>query len=45
MQYMVQKMNYNRDLARIETIIQNAKTAAWGNKLIPADGQKKVRYP
>jgi len=40
---MVHRMNYSRDLARIETITREARTAAWGNKLIPGDGQKKVK--
>jgi hypothetical protein len=44
LQHMVHRMNYSRDLARIETITREARTAAWGNKLIPGDGQKKVPY-
>lgn len=42
-QYLVQKMNYNRDLKRIEWIIGQARQAAWGTKLTPVQGQRKVR--
>ncbi|KAG5342539.1 hypothetical protein C0989_000667 [Termitomyces sp. Mn162] len=37
------KMNYKRDLARIDTIRQQAKSAAWGPKAIPLEGQRKVK--
>jgi len=43
LQYMVQKLNYARDLERIERIRQEARTTAWGNRLVPPEGQKKVR--
>jgi len=43
MQYIFKKMNYNRDVVRIEKIIHEAKIAAWGNKLVPGAGQKKVK--
>jgi len=43
LQFMVQKMNYNRDLKRVESIIREAKRAAWGNSPVPGVGQKKVR--
>ena len=39
---MVQSMNYKRDLERIETIIGKAKAAAWGPKMVPLTGQRKV---
>lgn len=42
-QFMVQSMNYKRDLERIETIIGKAKAAAWGPKMIPLTGQRKVK--
>lgn len=42
LQYMVQKLNYARDLERIERIRQDARTTAWGNRLVPPEGQKKV---
>ena len=41
-QYLVQKMNYSRDLKRIETIIEQARSAAWGSKQTPVEGQRKV---
>lgn len=41
-QYLVLKMNYNRDLRRIEEIVGKARTAAWGAKLSPVEGQRKV---
>jgi len=40
---MVQKLNYTKDLERIEKIRRDARTTAWGNRLIPPEGQKKVR--
>jgi len=43
LQYMVQRLNYARDLERIERIRQDAKTTAWGNRLVPPEGQKKVK--
>ena len=42
LQYLVQKMNYNRDLKRIEEIVGQARAAAWGSKLNPVEGQRKV---
>ena len=42
-QFMVQNMNYKRDLERIETIIGKAKAAAWGPKMVPLTGQRKVK--
>ncbi|KAG6821629.1 hypothetical protein H0H93_000138 [Arthromyces matolae] len=41
--YMVQRMNYKRDLERIERFRQQAKAAAWGPKGIPVEGQRKVK--
>ncbi|KAI1795210.1 DnaJ-domain-containing protein [Ganoderma leucocontextum] len=43
LQYLVQKMNYNRDLKRIEEIVEQARIAAWGSKLNPVEGQRKVK--
>ncbi|KAJ3555540.1 hypothetical protein NP233_g12183 [Leucocoprinus birnbaumii] len=43
LQYLVQKMNYKKDMARIELITSRAKRAAWGPKMIPTTGQRKVR--
>ena len=42
LQYMVQRLNYAKDLERIERIRQDAKTNAWGNRLVPPEGQKKA---
>ena len=43
LQYLVQRINYKRDLERIERIVGKAKAAAWGPKMIPIDGKRKVR--
>jgi len=43
MQYLVQRLNYRRDLERVEWIVQQAKSAAWGAKMIPGEGQRKVK--
>ncbi|KAF9780123.1 DnaJ-domain-containing protein [Thelephora terrestris] len=43
LQYMVQKLNYAKDVERIERIRHDARTTAWGNRLVPPEGQKKVR--
>lgn len=42
--YVIQRINYKRDLARIEYIISQAKQAAWGPKLLPAGGRRKVGF-
>jgi DnaJ family protein C protein 1 len=44
LQYLVQRINYKRDLKRIEHIVGKAKAAAWGPKMIPIDGKRKVRF-
>ena len=43
LQYLVQRINYKRDLQRIERIVGKAKAAAWGPKMIPINGKRKVR--
>jgi len=43
LQYLVQRINYKRDLERIERIVSKAKAAAWGPKMIPINGKRKVR--
>jgi curved DNA-binding protein CbpA len=43
LQYVIQRINYKRDLARIELIVSKAKSAAWGPKLVPVSGKRKVR--
>jgi hypothetical protein len=40
---MVQRINYIRDLQRIERIVGKAKAAAWGPKMIPVNGKRKVK--
>jgi hypothetical protein len=44
-QYIVQHMNYKRNLKRIQLLTNNAKLAAWGPKMIPVEGKKKVKVP
>jgi len=43
LQFLIQKINYNKDLARIELITGRARRAAWGPKMVPFTGQRKVR--
>jgi len=43
LQYLVQRINHKRDLERIERIVSKAKAAAWGPKMIPINGKRKVR--
>ena len=41
--YIVQRLNYARDIARVKFIIREAKAAAWGQKMSPIEGRRKVR--
>ncbi|EDR12885.1 uncharacterized protein LACBIDRAFT_311868 [Laccaria bicolor S238N-H82] len=41
--YIIQCINYKRDLERIQVIISKAKAAAWGPKLVPINGSRKVK--
>lgn len=44
LQYLVQRINYQKDLKRIDEVVGQARSAAWGNKLTPVEGQqRKVR--
>lgn len=43
MHYLVQRVQYKSDLARVERFVRDAKAAAWGPKMIPVDGSRKVR--
>ncbi|KZW04216.1 hypothetical protein EXIGLDRAFT_758512 [Exidia glandulosa HHB12029] len=43
MQHMVQRMNYKRDIARIERFVNEARRQAWGPKLNKVEGRRKVR--
>ena len=40
--YVVLHLNYKRDLERVEHIINQAKLAAWGPKMLPVGGRRKV---
>jgi hypothetical protein len=42
--YIIQHMNYKRDLARVEYIISQAKQAAWGPKMLPVGSRRKVGF-
>jgi DnaJ homolog subfamily C member 1 len=43
MQHVVQRLNRTRDIARIERIVQQARRAAWGPKMVPLSGPRKVK--
>jgi len=43
LQYLIQRINYKKDLQRIEFITSKAKAAAWGPKMVPVQGQRKIR--
>lgn len=43
LQYVVQRLNYKRDVERIERFIREARTAAWGPKMNPLEGPRKVK--
>ncbi|KAG5648987.1 hypothetical protein DXG03_000336 [Asterophora parasitica] len=43
LQLLVQRLNYTRDLERIERFVRDARAAAWGPKLVPIEGQRKVK--
>ncbi|KAH9482729.1 putative J domain-containing protein C2E1P5.03 [Psilocybe cubensis] len=43
LQFVIQGINYRKDLERIELIVSQAKAAAWGPKMVPVAGQRKVR--
>jgi len=45
LQYMVQKMNYNSDMKRIQDFVKRAQEKAWGPSLVPLEGRRKVRVP
>lgn len=35
-------MNYNRDVKRVQQIMDQARAVAWGTKGTPIEGQRKV---
>jgi len=41
--YVIQRINYQNDLKRIEKFVRDARLAAWGPKMIPQEGKKKVK--
>ncbi|KAG8948089.1 hypothetical protein FRC04_010001 [Tulasnella sp. 424] len=43
LQLVVQRMNYKKDLERIDRFRTKARQAAWGARMIPQPGAKKVR--
>ena len=43
LQLLAQRMTYRRDIERIERFIGEARSAAWGPKLTPIEGQRKVK--
>jgi len=43
LQYIVQHMTYKMDIQRIEKIVSEAKAAAWGPKMIPVQGSRKLK--
>nr|GAT59925.1 predicted protein [Mycena chlorophos] len=42
-QYAAQHVNSRRDLARIEDIVRQARQVAWGPRMVPVEGQRKVK--
>ncbi|KAF8517791.1 hypothetical protein JB92DRAFT_3082520 [Gautieria morchelliformis] len=43
LQYIIQRMNYKNDLARIQQFVSKARLAAWGPKLNRVEGRRKVK--
>ncbi|KIO12720.1 hypothetical protein M404DRAFT_690502 [Pisolithus tinctorius Marx 270] len=43
LQYLVQMVNYSRDLNRIRQTICDAKLSAWGPKMVQSGGKRKVK--
>ncbi|PFH52799.1 hypothetical protein AMATHDRAFT_139079, partial [Amanita thiersii Skay4041] len=43
LQYIIQRINYKRDSKRVQHIIREAQLAAWGPRLVPVAGQRKVK--
>jgi len=41
--YIVQHLNFRTDLERIDRFVKEAQLAAWGPKLVPIEGQRKVK--
>lgn len=43
MQHVVHRMNYKRDVARIDRIMEAARRAAWGPKMVKIEARRKVK--
>jgi DnaJ family protein C protein 1 len=43
--YLVMRLNYARDVRRVAQLVDAARLAAWGPKLVPVDGRRKVKVP
>ncbi|KAL5530671.1 hypothetical protein ACEPAF_6929 [Sanghuangporus sanghuang] len=43
LQYFIQRVNYKNDLGRIERFVREARLAAWGPKMVPLEGRRKVK--
>ncbi|OCH94127.1 DnaJ-domain-containing protein [Obba rivulosa] len=43
LQYFIQRLNHKRDIERVDWVIQQARSAAWGTRLVPVEGQRKVK--
>ncbi|KAG9086345.1 hypothetical protein FRC06_003140 [Ceratobasidium sp. 370] len=43
LEFQVKRMNYARDLERVRDLVGRAKLAAWGPRMVPVDGSRKVR--
>jgi len=43
LQYVIQSINYKNDSKRVQHIIKEARLAAWGTKMVPLAGQRKVK--
>ncbi|EJD01100.1 DnaJ-domain-containing protein [Fomitiporia mediterranea MF3/22] len=43
LQYVIQRINYKNDLARIDRFVTEARLAAWGSRMVPMEGRRKVR--
>ncbi|KAG9093437.1 hypothetical protein FS749_014386 [Ceratobasidium sp. UAMH 11750] len=45
LEFQVKRMNYARDLKRVRDLVGRAKLAAWGPRMVPVEGSRKVRIP
>jgi len=43
LQYLVQKVNYRRDLEKVRQAMRDARLAAWGPKMMPLGERRKVK--